>query len=142
VVHEKLQRTMQDYVGIVRNADDLQTALDQLRDLRTLAAQARATGNVQFNPGWHLALDLDNMLDISEVVTRAALMRQESRGAHTRDDFPNSDPQWGMKNILVRLSGGQIELEQRPLPEMPEELRKLIGEPSTATTNPAKPPAG
>ena len=136
VIHERLQRTMQDYVGIVRNASDLETALDQLQELRRQASQVRVTGNVQFNPGWHLALDLENMLDISEVVTRAAHTRQESRGAHTRDDFPASDPEWGSKNLLVRLRDGQIELEQRPLPEMPDELRKLIEEPSRQANSP------
>ncbi len=128
VVYERLQRAMQDYMGIVRNADDMQTALDQLQELRQQASQTRIGGNVQFNPGWHLALDLENMLDISEVVTRAALRRQESRGAHTRDDFPDPSPEWGSKNILVRMRDGKVELEERPLPSMPDELRKLAEE--------------
>src|SRR5205085_10030170 len=102
-VHQDLQAMMQQYVGIVRTEDDLKHALEELTKLRRRAADVKVGGNIQYNPGWHLALDLFNMLDISEAVTRAALARQESRGAHTREDFPNADDKnWGKVNVIVR----------------------------------------
>ncbi|MBX7168203.1 MAG: fumarate reductase/succinate dehydrogenase flavoprotein subunit [Pirellulales bacterium] len=128
VLHEELRALMQTYVGIVRTADDLQYALDEIQKLRARAATAKITGNVQYNPGWHLALDLDNMLDISEAVARAALERTESRGGHTRDDYPDSDATWGKFNNVIRQRSGAVELHREPLPQMPDELRELIGE--------------
>jgi succinate dehydrogenase / fumarate reductase flavoprotein subunit len=125
-VHEELRSTMQNLVGIVRTKNDLEAALGKISELRERAGKVRVTGNMQFNPGWHLALDLWNMLDISEVVTRAALARQESRGGHTREDFPDSDPEWGKFNQVARQTQGTIEIEKIPLPEMPEELKKLL----------------
>ena len=89
-VHEELRTVMQNLVGIVRTDEDLRSALGKLEELREQAAQVKVGGNIQFNPGWHLALDLKNMLDISEAVTRAALERTESRGGHTREDHPGS----------------------------------------------------
>ncbi|HEY8862481.1 MAG TPA: fumarate reductase/succinate dehydrogenase flavoprotein subunit, partial [Candidatus Limnocylindria bacterium] len=83
-------------------------------------------GNRQFNPGWHLALDLRSMLTISKAVTRSALLRTESRGGHTREDFPKSDAAWGTKNVVTRKRGTQLELATDPLPQMPEELRQLV----------------
>jgi succinate dehydrogenase / fumarate reductase flavoprotein subunit len=125
-VHEDLRSTMQNLVGIVRTKDDLEQALEKISELRDRAGKVSVTGNMQFNPGWHLALDLWNMLDISEVVTRAALKREESRGGHTREDFPDSDAQWGKFNQVARQTAGEIQLEKTPLPEMPEELKKLL----------------
>ena len=83
-------------------------------------------GTIQYNPGWHLALDLKNMLDVSEAVTRAALERTESRGAHTREEYPDSDPQWGRLNLVVRLTRSGMEIVREPLPEMPPELAQLL----------------
>jgi succinate dehydrogenase / fumarate reductase flavoprotein subunit len=125
-VHEDLRATMQNLVGIVRTKDDLEQALVKISELRDRAGKVSVTGNMQFNPGWHLALDLWNMLDISEVVTRAALAREESRGGHTREDFPDSDTDWGKFNQVARQTAGEIQLEKTPLPEMPEELKKLL----------------
>jgi succinate dehydrogenase / fumarate reductase flavoprotein subunit len=126
VVHEELRAAMQNLVGIVRTKNDLEQALERIAALREKAFSVSITGNMQFNPGWHLALDLSNMLDISEVVTRAALLREESRGGHTREDYPDSDAQWGQYNQVARLRGGEIEIEKVPLPEMPDELKKLL----------------
>ncbi len=128
-IHTDLQQLMQENVGIVRNDTDLEKALDGIESLRKRAATAKVSGNIQFNPGWHLALDLENMLDISECVARAARLRTESRGAHTREDYPDKDvTDWGTKNNLIRQKQGQLEIEQKPLPDMPDELKQLITE--------------
>jgi succinate dehydrogenase / fumarate reductase flavoprotein subunit len=119
---------MQKLVGIVRTESELNEALEKIQELRERASKVTVTGNMQFNPGWHLALDLSNMLDISEVVTRAALLRQESRGGHTREDFPDSDPEWGKHNHVVTQRDGEIRIEKTPLPQVPAELQKLLDE--------------
>jgi succinate dehydrogenase / fumarate reductase flavoprotein subunit len=125
-VHETLRSVMQKYVGIVRSADDLREALKQIEALRQRAASVKVGGTIQYNPGWHLALDLKNMLDVSEAVTRAALERTESRGAHTREEYPDSLPEWGRLNLLVRLTRSGMEIVREPLPEMPAELAQLM----------------
>jgi succinate dehydrogenase / fumarate reductase flavoprotein subunit len=125
-IHEELRAMMQKLVGIVRTDEDLRAALHEIGRLRERAAKAKVGGNIQYNPGWHLALDLKNMLDISEAVTRAALERTESRGAHTREDFPDTDKQWGKVNCIVRQAGQEIKVVREPLPEMPDELKELI----------------
>jgi succinate dehydrogenase flavoprotein subunit len=125
-VHEDLRQMMQKYVGIVRTEEDLRTALEELAKLRARVPKVKVGGNIQYNPGWHLALDLKNMLDVSEIVTRAALERQESRGAHTREDYPNSEANWGRVNLVVRKSGDRMEVVQVPLPELPPELQTLL----------------
>jgi succinate dehydrogenase / fumarate reductase flavoprotein subunit len=117
---------MQNNVGIVRGEEDLKSALAQIDQLRARARNVKVGGNIQFNPGWHLALDLWNMLDISEAVTRAALERTESRGAHTREDFPDSDATWGQRNLVIRQSSAGLEVVGAPLPEMPSELQQLL----------------
>jgi succinate dehydrogenase / fumarate reductase flavoprotein subunit len=125
-VHEELRTVMQSLVGIVRTEEDLKSALAKIGDLRVRAAKAKVGGNIQYNPGWHLALDLKNMLDISEAVTRSALERTESRGAHTREDFPDSVSEWGKVNIIVRQSREGIHVVREPLVEPPAELKELI----------------
>ena len=127
-VHEDLRTVMQNLVGIVRMDEDLRAALAELDKLRKRAARVRVGGNIQFNPGWHLALDLKNMLDISESVARAALERTESRGAHTREDHPGSDDAWGKVNIIVRQTEAEIRVNREALPEMPSEMKELITE--------------
>jgi succinate dehydrogenase / fumarate reductase flavoprotein subunit len=128
-IHEELRTVMQALVGIVRSADDLKAALDKIAALRKRAVNAKVGGNIQYNPGWHLALDLKNMLDISEAVTRAALEREESRGAHTREEFPDSMPDWGKVNLLVRQSkDGIIQVVRQSLEAPPPELQQLIKE--------------
>ena len=126
-VHEELRALMQQRVGIVRTEEDLTAALEKLREFRSRAEQVKVGGNIQFNPGWHLAMDLRNMIDISEAVARAALRRTESRGAHTREDFPNSEEEWSGRNLIVSQSeGGAIEVREEPLPPVPEELAELL----------------
>jgi succinate dehydrogenase / fumarate reductase flavoprotein subunit len=125
-LHQELQQLMQRNVGIVRSAADLDEALIKLAVLRSRAAKVKASGNILFNPGWHLALDLSNMLDISEAVVRAAQIRQESRGAHTREDFPDASADWGEVNLIVRQTPGGITVEKVPLPPLPPELDAIV----------------
>ncbi|AWT45284.1 MULTISPECIES: fumarate reductase/succinate dehydrogenase flavoprotein subunit [Streptomyces] len=103
-LHQELQQTMNDLVGIIRRAPEMEQALEKLAELRTRARRAGVEGHRQFNPGWHLALDLRNMLLVSECVARAALERTESRGGHTREDFPSMDRAWRSVNLLCRLT--------------------------------------
>ncbi|HTJ59668.1 MAG TPA: fumarate reductase/succinate dehydrogenase flavoprotein subunit [Candidatus Saccharimonadales bacterium] len=125
-LHAELQETMQGLVGIIRTEAELNEAVGALDRLEERLDRVTVEGNRQFNPGWHLALDLRSMLTISKAVTRSALLRTESRGGHTREDFPKSDPQWGTKNVVTRKRGRQLELSTDPLPQMPEELRQLV----------------
>ncbi|MEU3251867.1 fumarate reductase/succinate dehydrogenase flavoprotein subunit [Streptomyces sp. NPDC006997] len=103
-LHQELQRTMNDLVGIIRREAEMEQALRALAELRERAARAGVEGHRQFNPGWHLALDLRNMLLVSECVARAALERTESRGGHTREDFPGMDRAWRPLNLLCALT--------------------------------------
>jgi len=127
-IHADLQETMQELVGIIRTKNELEEALVRLERLRARTARARVTGTRRYNPGWHTALDLENLIGVSEAVTRSALLRTESRGGHTREDFPKADPAWGTKNLVVRQRAGRLELTTAPIPEPPAELRALIGE--------------
>jgi succinate dehydrogenase / fumarate reductase, flavoprotein subunit len=128
-VQKDLQECMHTLVGIIRTEDELVKALDELSVLRERAAVARVVGHRQYNPAWHLALDLDSMLVVSECITRAAIERRESRGAQTRDDYPQSDPALGQVTVLVRLREKEIAVVQEPLPPMPDELRSIVEEP-------------
>jgi succinate dehydrogenase / fumarate reductase flavoprotein subunit len=125
-----LQDVMQDLVGIVRTESELKAALEKLADLRVKAGGLLVEGHRQYNPGWHLALDLHNMLLVSESVARAALERTESRGGHTRDDYPLTDNDfWGKRNVIISLSReGQVEVRHQPLPVPPPELAALLEE--------------
>ncbi|MFI7869284.1 fumarate reductase/succinate dehydrogenase flavoprotein subunit [Streptomyces sp. HUAS CX7] len=108
-LHQELQQTMNDLVGIIRREAEMKQALEKLAELRTRARRAGVEGHRQFNPGWHLALDLRNMLLVSECVARAALERTESRGGHTREDHPSMDRRWRPANLICSLadpSGG------------------------------------
>jgi succinate dehydrogenase / fumarate reductase flavoprotein subunit len=125
-VHAKLQKTMQSLVGIIRTEPDLKQALEELAELREEADRVGVEGHRQFNPGWHLALDLRNMMRVSECIATAALARKESRGGHTRDDYPNADPEFGSVNHVLSLRDGQLTLRTEPLPRMPDELRSLF----------------
>ncbi len=127
-VHVDLQQTMQDLVGIIRTGDELEKALSEIAVLKERAARLSVAGNREFNPGWHLALDLRNMLAISEVVARCALARKESRGGHTREDYPTTDPHYGRVNHVVRRGDGELDLREEPLLEMPAELKALFEE--------------
>jgi succinate dehydrogenase / fumarate reductase flavoprotein subunit len=125
-VHRDLTETMQSLVGIFRNEQDLESGLAKIRDLQDRAGRVRVEGSRLFNPGWHLARDLKAMLTVSEAVARSALLRKESRGAHSRTDFAKSDPSWGKRNIVVLRRGGAMELSERPVPEPPPDLKALL----------------
>jgi succinate dehydrogenase / fumarate reductase, flavoprotein subunit len=125
-LHQDLQATMQELVGIIRTEGELKSALEKLGQLQDRAATVRVEGNRQYNPGWHLALDLQSMLAVSECVATAALERKESRGGHTRDDYPKADPELGKLNIVLSRRDGKLDLRREPLPEMPEDLRQLF----------------
>jgi succinate dehydrogenase / fumarate reductase flavoprotein subunit len=119
---------MHNHVGIFRSAEDLKHALAELEKLQDRAARVRVEGSRLFNPGWHLARDLRSLLIVSEAIARSAQARQESRGAHSRLDFPNLDEYWGRHNNAISRDGGAMQLRQTPLPEMPDELKKILAE--------------
>jgi len=127
-IHRDLQETMQSLVGIFRTEEDLRKALEHLGQLKPRVNQVRIDGSRMFNPGWHLTRDLKSMLLISEAVTRSALARQESRGAHSRIDHPKLDDVWGKKNNIITEHGGTMALRQEAVREMPADLQKLLAE--------------
>jgi succinate dehydrogenase / fumarate reductase flavoprotein subunit len=137
-IQSDLQQSMNDLVGIIRTAGELEQSLEAIAALKERASRMVVEGHRQYNPGWHLAIDLRNMLLVSEAIARAALARQESRGGHTRDDFPGPDPEWGTKNLVVTLDadGTGVELAEKPLPVMPAELTKFFDPaPAAAATS-------
>jgi succinate dehydrogenase / fumarate reductase flavoprotein subunit len=124
-----LQDTMQDLVGIVRMESEMAQAIGEIGKLKAKAETVGVLGNRQYNAGWHTAMDLENLLIVSEACARAAIMRKESRGAQFREDFPNKDPEWGKVNLVLKQgSGGEMTVEKRQIPAMPEELKKIIEE--------------
>jgi succinate dehydrogenase / fumarate reductase, flavoprotein subunit len=124
-----LQELMQDKVGIVRTEAEMRQALDGLAGFRRRAARLAVDGNREYNPGWHTALDLPNLLTVSEAVTRAALDRRESRGGHFREDHPDKDPAAAGYNVVVRRTAeGEMEVVRRPTSPLPEELKAVIRE--------------
>ncbi|MFV5997486.1 fumarate reductase/succinate dehydrogenase flavoprotein subunit [Streptomyces sp. NPDC056231] len=132
-LHQELQQTMNDLVGIIRRAPEMEQALENLAELRKRARRAGVEGHRQFNPGWHLALDLRNMLLVSECIARAALERTESRGGHTREDCPTMERSWRPANLLCRLSddgalplGGRIELVRKTTEPIRPDLLSLF----------------
>jgi succinate dehydrogenase / fumarate reductase flavoprotein subunit len=133
-VHRELQATMQSLVGIFRVEEDLKAALAELEKLNARAGKVRVEGSRMFNPGWHMAKDLKSMLRVSEAVTRSALVRKESRGAHSRIDYPNYDPVWEKQNNVIKREGEVMSLRQAPVKEVPAELKKLLAEEEVAAT--------
>ena len=128
-VQYTLQDMMQDLVGIVRQEKEMLQALDRIQQLKTRAERVGVSGNREYNPGWHTAIDLNNLLTVSEMVTKAALERKESRGAHFRDDYPAKDDKFGSFNIAIRKgSAGEMQIRREPIPEMPPELKQIIEE--------------
>jgi succinate dehydrogenase / fumarate reductase flavoprotein subunit len=128
-VEHDLQTMMQELVGIVRREGEIRRALDALKTLKERARKVSVTGNREYNPGWHTALDLQNLLTVSEIVARAALERKESRGGHFRDDFPEKDPSYGKFNIVIRRgANGEMQVTREPIPEMREDLKKIVEE--------------
>ncbi|MBI3264364.1 MAG: fumarate reductase/succinate dehydrogenase flavoprotein subunit [Acidobacteria bacterium] len=130
-IHHELQDRMQDLVGIVRTEREMTQALEGLHELRARAGRVHVAGNREYNTGWHTALDLGHMFSVSEAITRAALERKESRGAHFREDFPRKDDAFGQFNLVVRKKADQtMDIVRRPIPEMPAELQRVIKEQS------------
>ncbi len=126
-LHQELQQSMNDLVGLIRTAEEMRQALAKLDELKVRAAKVSVEGHRQFNPGWHLALDLRNMLAVSECVARAALLREESRGGHTRDDFPTMDPKWRQKNLICSLTdGAAVDVVEQPMIPMRSDLIALF----------------
>jgi succinate dehydrogenase / fumarate reductase flavoprotein subunit len=130
-LHQELQQTMNDLVGIIRRAGEIKEALSRLSTYRERLAHLSVEGHRQFNPGWHLALDLRNMLLVSECVALAALERQESRGGHTREDYPGMDPTWRGTNLICRLQdpcdvSSPVVLSRQPVPEIRRDLLELF----------------
>jgi succinate dehydrogenase / fumarate reductase flavoprotein subunit len=128
-VQHDLQETMHDLVGIIRTAPEMEQALERIAALKERVANLSVEGHRQYNPGWHLALDLPHMLVVSECIARAALERQESRGGHTRDDFPVADADWARLNLICSPApGGGVRVTRQPLPQMPPELAEIFEE--------------
>jgi succinate dehydrogenase flavoprotein subunit len=128
-IQKVLQELMQNNVGIVRAESEMQHALEQLQQLKERENRAGVTGNREYNPGWHTALDLRNLLIVSEAITRAALERRESRGAQFREDYPNQADAFGKVNTIVsKAPGGSMLVRLEPLPEMPDYLKQVIAE--------------
>jgi succinate dehydrogenase / fumarate reductase flavoprotein subunit len=127
-IQQDLQDMMQDLVGIVRKEDEMLRALDGLEKLNARAAKVRVTGNREYNPGWHTAMDLHSLLTVSEAITRAAILRKESRGAQFRDDYPKKDnAKFGKVNsIIAKAADGSMQIKLEPIPPMPEELKDAI----------------
>jgi succinate dehydrogenase / fumarate reductase flavoprotein subunit len=143
-VHAEVQQTMSDLVGIIRKEDEIKQALAELEKLRTRAANVSAEGGPAYNPGWHLALDLRNIMLIADCVAQAALERQESRGGHTRDDFPGMSPEWRKVNLICTLDGDRVGIRRQPMPPMRDDLIKLFdrAELEKYYTESELPPAG
>ncbi len=128
-VQHALQEMMQELVGIVRREEEMRRALDGITTLRTRAASVSVTGNREYNPGWHTALDLPNLLVVSEAITRSALERKESRGGHFRDDFPEKDPAFAAFNIVVaRSASGEMTVSHASVPRLRDDLQQIVEE--------------
>jgi succinate dehydrogenase / fumarate reductase flavoprotein subunit len=125
-VHAEVQKTMSDLVGIIRTEEEIKAALIELEKLNDRAARVSAEGGRAYNPGWHLALDLRNIMVIAQCVAQAALERRESRGGHTRNDYPEMSPEWRKVNLVCSLDDGQVKLTHQPLPPMREELLAMF----------------
>jgi succinate dehydrogenase / fumarate reductase, flavoprotein subunit len=128
-VQQELQDTMQDLVGIVRTESEMREALARLEGYGSRAERVGVTGHREYHSGWHTALDLRNLLTVSEAIARSALERTESRGGHFREDFPTQHPEWGRHNVrVIRGQDGGMEVTRIPIPTMPDELKRVIEE--------------
>jgi succinate dehydrogenase / fumarate reductase flavoprotein subunit len=127
-IQRDLQQVMHSLVGIIRTESELKEAVVELGRLEERAGRARVEGSLTYNPGWHLALDIQNLLTVSGAIALAALERKESRGGHTRDDYPEPDPRFATLNVIVRMKDGQLHVAQEPLPRMPPDLQALFEE--------------
>jgi len=128
-VQKDLQEMMQNNVGIVRNEMEMKTALDHLKKFWERTSRVGVSGHREFNPGWHTALDLKNLLIVSEAITQAALERQESRGAQFREDYPNKEERFAKVNTMIsKAPDGSMQIRLEALPEMPDYLKQVIEE--------------
>jgi succinate dehydrogenase / fumarate reductase flavoprotein subunit len=125
-IQAELQMIMNDLVGIIRDGDEMRDALAKIDALKTRITRAKASGGREYNPGWHLALDLPKQILVSECIARAALNREESRGGHTRNDFPKMDPEWRKVNLVCSLKDGKLDVQKKALPNIPKELIELF----------------
>jgi succinate dehydrogenase / fumarate reductase flavoprotein subunit len=126
-IQYELQDTMQELAGIVRRESEMEQAFERVGKLRRRAATVAVPGNREYNPGWHTALDLDNLLTVSEALIRAGIARRESRGAHFRDDYPDKDPAFSTFNYVLRKGAdGEMVLEESPISPVPPELAQVI----------------
>ena len=125
-VHQELQQVMNDLVGIIRDGNEMRDAITKLEGLKKRAKNVTVQGERQFNPGWHLSLDLENMLLVSESIAKSALVREESRGGHTRNDFPTMDKNWRAKHVINSWNGSSVETKIESIPPMPKELAGLF----------------
>jgi succinate dehydrogenase / fumarate reductase flavoprotein subunit len=125
-VHQELQQVMNDLVGIIRDGNEMREAITKLEGLKKRAKNVTVQGERQFNPGWHLSLDLENMLLVSESIAKSALVREESRGGHTRNDFPTMDKNWRPKHVINSWNGSSVETKIESIPPMPKELAGLF----------------
>jgi succinate dehydrogenase / fumarate reductase flavoprotein subunit len=128
-IQQDLQEMMQRLVGIVRREQEMVSALEAIQQLKGRAHRVRVNGNREYNAGWHTALDLPNLLTVSEAIARSALERRESRGAHFREDHPSKDQALGKLNLVLRKGpDGQMQIERRPIPDLPQSLQQIIDE--------------
>jgi succinate dehydrogenase / fumarate reductase flavoprotein subunit len=127
-VQAALQAVMQRNAGIIRDKGGLETALTELEKLKGRARKVGITGSREYNPGWHTAIDLRSLLVISEATARAALERTESRGGHTRSDFPDSDERQTRQQIVIKKEGDRMVVRREAQPSLPAELEKIIKE--------------
>jgi succinate dehydrogenase / fumarate reductase flavoprotein subunit len=126
-IQYELQELMQDKVGIIRHESAMQEAIEGITELEARAATVSAPGNRQYNPGWHTALDLQNLLVVAQAIARSAIVRKESRGAHTRDDYKTKEDQFSHVNTAVRMGGdGEMQVTLEKIPEMPADLKQII----------------
>jgi succinate dehydrogenase / fumarate reductase flavoprotein subunit len=125
-LHQELQQSMNDLVGIIRKAGEIEQALTKLQELKQRERSVSVEGHRQFNPGWHLALDLRNMIVVSECIAKAALLREESRGGHTRDDFPGMRARWRQVNLICSAAGDGVDVVEQPMSTMREDLISLF----------------
>lgn len=125
-IHQDLQQVMNDLVGIIREGNELAAALAKLTELNNRIAKVGVVGGKEYNPGWHLVLDLENMYLVSTSIAKSAMTREESRGGHTRDDFQQMDPNWRNKNVACILKNGDIQITIKDLPMLPDELLALF----------------
>ena len=125
-LHQELQEVTHNLVGIIRTGSELQEAIEKIAEIRKRSANISVTGDRKFNPGFHLAFDLDNMLLVAESTAKSALLREESRGGHTRDDFPTMNSTWRQVNNIASFDGEKVSIKKQALPEIPKELFDLF----------------